>query len=67
MVQQGVDAQALLTILQSLLSDDKFRSVKDLQAELDEIQSNMETMEVMREKIPLLRKAEILQPRTRST
>ena len=54
MVQKGADAQDLLVVLRSIVSDAKFRSVKDLQDEIDEIQTKIETIELMREKLPLM-------------
>ena len=60
-LQEGAKAQELYSILQSLCTDEKYRSIEHIQDEINSITSQLDRMNVIRDKIPLVEKLKKLE------
>ena len=58
--QEGAKAQSLLPMLQALCDDEKFRSVQQIQAEIDQLTVEIKETKVIQDRIPMGRKLQHL-------
>ena len=59
-LQEGAKAQSLLPFLELLCDDEKFRSVEQIQEEIDKLTSTIQNMEDIQDRIPMGRKVQHL-------
>ena len=62
-LEQGIKAQRLLPIFESLAEEDQFRSIEFMQEEIEELSKELATVQVIQERLPLVRKIKMLQTR----
>ena len=62
-LEQGIKAQRLLRIFESLAEEDQFRSNELMQEEIEELSTELATVQVIQERLPLVRKIKMLQSR----